>query len=143
VADKDVANCMKCNTTFTFTVRKVCYLVCFFFLISFENLFFHSIIVGIVKRFFVIIVQIIGYKIKNQSMFRVDFSKNKIFSFLFSTPKYRVCDDCNEKVPKESPTPMPSDPKRSVSFKSHVTTDEVGLRFDARSENLQPRTDSQ
>jgi len=83
VADEDVDECTKCNTTFGWTVRKVCYLVCFFNS-SLENLFFHSIIVEIVRRFFVVIVQIIGYKVKNQSVFRIHFPKKKIkLRFLF------------------------------------------------------------
>jgi len=38
---------------------------------------------------------------------------------------------------------IPSDGKRNVAVKNHGATDGVSLRFQAGSEQLQPRTDSQ
>jgi hypothetical protein len=107
---------------------------------SLENLFFHSIIVEIVRRFFVVIVQIIGYKVKNQSMFKIHFSKKKMkFRFYFSSPQYRICDYCNEKALKGSQ--MPNDMMHSVVPNNPETPDDVDLRFEIRSERLQPKTD--
>ncbi len=105
-----------------------------------ENLFFHSIIVEIVRRFFVVIVQIIGYKVKNQSMFKIHFPKKKIkLRFYFSSPQYRICDYCNEKALKGSQ--MPNDMMHSVVPNNPETPDDVDLRFEIRSERLQPKTD--
>jgi len=137
VADEDVLNCMKCNIAFGWTMRKVWYLIFYFFIKS----VFHSIIVDIVKRFFVVIVQIIGYKVKKQSIFRINFpkKKTKIF-FCFSSPQYRICDYCNEKELRQSL--MPNDTIHSVVSNNHDTADEVDLHFEVRPERLHPTTDT-
>jgi hypothetical protein len=138
VADEDVLNCTKCNTAFGWTVRRVCD---FSFSFLIEIPFSYSIIVDIVKRFFVIIVRIIGYKVKNQSMLKTMIPKMMFFSLCFSSPQYRICDYCNEKSSKEPV--MRSEMTQSVVFNNNQGTgDDADLRFEVRPERLSGTTDT-
>ncbi len=61
--------------------------------------------------------------------------------FCFSSPQYRICDYCNEKALKESV--KPNDTMHSVVPDNPESPDDVDLRFEIRSERLQPRTDTE
>lgn len=82
MADEEVSACLKCNTTFGWTLRKVCRLKSKIFIV-FIYLFYpfvFSIIVVSVKKFSVTIVRTIGSKILRQSLcFYLQFDRRKNF----------------------------------------------------------------
>jgi hypothetical protein len=84
VADEEVDNCTKCNVAFGWTVRRVCSFNLGF---SYHIDPIFSIIVEIVKRFSVIIVRVIGYKVQKQS--RSKKNQNKIL-FLFISVLHNI-----------------------------------------------------
>ena len=62
-----------------------------------------------------------------------------MFLLIFSSPQYRVCDYCNEKLLKESLMPSGSDRKNFFS-NPDAHTDDVDLRFEVRAARLSAAT---
>jgi hypothetical protein len=59
----------------------------------------------------------------------------------FSSPQYRICDYCNEKLLKESL--MPNGMTHNDLINNPEAPNDVDLRFEIRAERLPPVTDTQ
>jgi hypothetical protein len=106
-----------------------------------KKIIFSSIVAVIVKRYFVIIVQIIGTQVQHQSMiiFRFLLLEKKFFYFFSS--HHRLCDFCHEKITKE--TLMSNYTMLDNSDNDNETKNDLDLNFEVRSERLTPTRDNQ
>ncbi len=98
-----------------------------------------SIVVDIVKRYFVTHVRIIGIQVLHQSMFSTFIFPKKSFYSLSS--QHRLCDYCHEKAVKESL--MSNYTLLEDSDNTNETNNEIDLKFEVRSERLTSTTDNQ